>query len=136
LASAPRDRVGREARRFAKALTLFSSFLLSAVRHSGICNAPYGLSAAPIQHPADIRKLSHVFSFGSYVTGLDRLRDAAATLITGELPMLLILLVILLLLGVGAFPSWPYSREWGYYPSGGIGLVVVILLILLLIGRI
>lgn len=50
--------------------------------------------------------------------------------------MLLILLVVLLLLGVGGFPSWPYSREWGYYPSGGIGLVVVILLILLLIGRI
>jgi Protein of unknown function (DUF3309) len=49
--------------------------------------------------------------------------------------MLLLLLVILLLLAVGSFPAWPYSRGWGYYPSGGLGLVVVILLILLLLGR-
>jgi len=47
-----------------------------------------------------------------------------------------ILLVILVLMLVGAFPSWPYSRNWGYYPSGGLGLVVVILVILLLLGRI
>jgi hypothetical protein len=47
-----------------------------------------------------------------------------------------ILLVILVLLLVGALPSWPYSRSWGYYPSGGLGLVVVIVLVLLLVGRI
>ena len=47
--------------------------------------------------------------------------------------LLLVLLVILLL---GALPAWPYSRSWGYYPSGGLGLVLVILVILLLIGRI
>lgn len=47
-----------------------------------------------------------------------------------------ILLIILILLLVGAFPSWPYSSSWGYYPSGGIGLVLVIVLILLLMGRI
>ena len=46
-----------------------------------------------------------------------------------------ILLIILVLLLVGALPSWPYSRGWGYYPSGGLGLVVVVLLILLLAGR-
>jgi hypothetical protein len=46
-----------------------------------------------------------------------------------------ILLVILILALVGALPSWPYSAGWGYYPSGGIGLVVVILLVLLLLGR-
>jgi hypothetical protein len=46
-----------------------------------------------------------------------------------------ILLVILVLLLVGALPAWPYSRGWGYYPSGGLGLVVVILLVLLLAGR-
>lgn len=46
-----------------------------------------------------------------------------------------ILLVILVLLLVGALPSWPYSRGWGYYPSGGLGLVVVIVLVLLLTGR-
>jgi len=47
-----------------------------------------------------------------------------------------ILLVILILLLLGALPTWPHSREWGYFPSGGLGLVVVILLILLLLGRI
>ena len=47
-----------------------------------------------------------------------------------------ILLVILILMLIGAFPSWPHSKNWGYYPSGGLGLVVVILIILLLLGRI
>ena len=46
-----------------------------------------------------------------------------------------ILLVVLVLLLVGALPSWPHSRSWGYYPSGGLGLVVVVLLVLLLAGR-
>lgn len=45
-------------------------------------------------------------------------------------------LVVVVLLLLGALPTWPYSRGWGYYPSGGIGLVLVILLILLLLGRI
>ena len=48
----------------------------------------------------------------------------------------IILLVILILLLVGALPSWPHSRNWGYYPSGGLGLILLILLILLLLGRI
>ena len=47
-----------------------------------------------------------------------------------------ILLIVLVLLLVGAFPSWPHSRSWGYGPSGGIGLVLVVLLVLLLMGRI
>jgi hypothetical protein len=47
-----------------------------------------------------------------------------------------ILLIILVLLVVGALPSWPYSTGWGYYPSGGLGLVLVILLILVLMGRV
>ena len=47
-----------------------------------------------------------------------------------------ILLIILILLLVGALPSWPYSSGWGYYPSGGFGLLVVILLVLVLAGRI
>ena len=46
-----------------------------------------------------------------------------------------ILLVILILLLIGALPLWPYSGGWGYYPSGGLGLLVVILIILLLMGR-
>ena len=46
--------------------------------------------------------------------------------------MLLILLIIVLLLSIGTVPAWPYSRGWGYYPSGGLGVIVVILLILML----
>jgi len=46
-----------------------------------------------------------------------------------------VLLVILILMLVGALPTWPHSRKWGYYPSGGLGLIVLILLILLLMGR-
>lgn len=48
----------------------------------------------------------------------------------------LIILIILILLLVGAVPSWPHSRSWGYWPSGGIGLILLIVLILLLLGRI
>ena len=47
--------------------------------------------------------------------------------------MLIMLIVIILLIGV--LPTWPYSSGWGYYPSGGLGLVVVVLLVLLLTGR-
>jgi hypothetical protein len=47
-----------------------------------------------------------------------------------------ILLVLLVLLLLGALPTWPHSKNWGYYPSGGLGLVVLILLILVLMGRI
>jgi hypothetical protein len=47
-----------------------------------------------------------------------------------------IVLVVLVLMLVGAFPSWPHSRSWGYGPSGGLGLVVVVLLVLVLIGRV
>lgn len=46
-----------------------------------------------------------------------------------------LLLIILILMLVGALPTWPHSKRWGYYPSGGLGLVVLILLILLLLGR-
>ena len=47
-----------------------------------------------------------------------------------------VLLIILILALVGVAPTWPHSKNWGYYPSGGIGLVVTILLILILLGRI
>jgi hypothetical protein len=47
-----------------------------------------------------------------------------------------ILLIILVLMLIGVLPAWPHSREWGYGPSGGLGLVVVILLILFLLGKI
>jgi hypothetical protein len=47
----------------------------------------------------------------------------------------LILLVVVILLLVGALPTWPYAAGWGYYPSGGLGLVLLILVILLLLGK-
>lgn len=46
-----------------------------------------------------------------------------------------IILIILVILLIGALPAWPYSGGWGYYPSGGLGLIVVILLILVLMGK-
>lgn len=46
-----------------------------------------------------------------------------------------ILLIIVVLLLLGALPTWPYSRSWGYYPSGGLGLVLVVVLVLVLAGR-
>lgn len=47
-----------------------------------------------------------------------------------------ILIVILVLMLVGALPTWPHSQQWGYYPSGGLGLVLLILIILLFLGKI
>jgi hypothetical protein len=46
-----------------------------------------------------------------------------------------ILLIVVVLLLVGAIPTWPHSRNWGYYPSGGLGLVAIIVIVLLLSGR-
>ena len=48
--------------------------------------------------------------------------------------MSLLLLLVLVVLLIGAVPAWPYSRSWGYYPSGGLGLIVLILVIMLLMG--
>jgi len=48
----------------------------------------------------------------------------------------LILAVVLILALVGVLPSWPHSRNWGYYPSGGMGLILIVVLVLLLLGRI
>lgn len=47
-----------------------------------------------------------------------------------------ILLIVLVLLLIGALPAWPYSAGWGYYPSGGLGLILLILIILVVMGRI
>jgi len=49
--------------------------------------------------------------------------------------MITILLIILVLALLGALPTWPHSRSWGYYPSGGLGLILLILLVLALAGR-
>lgn len=47
-----------------------------------------------------------------------------------------LLLIVFILMLIGALPSWPHSRNWGYYPSGGFGIVIVILIVLILLGRI
>jgi len=47
-----------------------------------------------------------------------------------------ILIIVVILILVGALPTWPHSRQWGYYPSGGLGLILLILIILLLLGKI
>ena len=49
--------------------------------------------------------------------------------------MFTILIVVLILMLIGVLPTWPHSRQWGYYPSGGLGLVLLILIILFLMGR-
>lgn len=46
-----------------------------------------------------------------------------------------VLIIVLILLLLGAWPSWPYSRGWGYYPSGLLGVVLIVILILVLLGR-
>jgi len=46
-----------------------------------------------------------------------------------------ILIIVVVLILVGALPTWPHSRQWGYYPSGGFGLILLILIILLLLGK-
>lgn len=52
------------------------------------------------------------------------------------MPLGTILLIVLILILIGALPTWPHSRNWGYYPSGGLGLVLLIVIILLLTGTI
>ena len=48
----------------------------------------------------------------------------------------MILLIVLVLMLVGVIPTWPHSRQWGYYPSGGVGLILVIVLVFFLLGKI
>ena len=48
---------------------------------------------------------------------------------------MILLLILLLILMIGSVPAWGYSREWGYYPSGTIGLILIILIIMLMLGR-
>ena len=67
---------------------------------------------------------------------LSRTTVARVLLGRAEDANVLILLIILIVLLFGSVPAWPYSRGWGYYPSGGLSLVVLILVIMLLMGRI
>jgi sterol desaturase/sphingolipid hydroxylase (fatty acid hydroxylase superfamily) len=67
---------------------------------------------------------------------VDPIRDHRHQDFETDLVMYTILIIILILLLLGALPNWPYSTGWGYYPSGGLGLVILVLFILLLLGRI
>jgi hypothetical protein len=55
---------------------------------------------------------------------------------SGSMSITMILAIVLILFFVGALPTWPHSRSWGYYPSGGLGLFVLVLVVLILSGRI
>jgi len=50
--------------------------------------------------------------------------------------MITILIILLVLMLLGAIPAWPHSRNWGYYPSGGLGLILIIVVVLVLLGRV
>jgi hypothetical protein len=68
--------------------------------------------------------------------GPDTLRSASLARVKGkESQMLTILIVLAVLVLLGVLPTWPHSRSWGYFPSGGVGLVVLVLIVLLLSGR-
>jgi hypothetical protein len=54
----------------------------------------------------------------------------------GKKKHMILLIILLVILILGAAPAWPYSREWGYYPSGGLGTILVILIVLMLLGTI
>ena len=49
--------------------------------------------------------------------------------------LLTVLIIILVLMLIGVIPTWPHSKNWGYYPSGGVGLILIIIVVLLLLGR-
>jgi Protein of unknown function (DUF3309) len=74
----------------------------------------------------------------SYLSVIGRLaeRTFAVPLAVAETDMSTILIIVLILILIGALPRWPHSSGWGYGPSGGVGLIVLILIVLLLTGRI
>ena len=93
----------------------------------------------PLKRPADWRHGAGDSEHGAKRRRASALRDTVPLPLTltgrDEMSLGTILLIILVLMLIGAFPSWPHSRGWGYGPSGGLGLVVVILIVLLLMGR-
>jgi hypothetical protein len=80
----------------------------------------------------DVGEASSAMTSGAAWVASDEERHAACVM--GG--MATILLVIVILMVLGALPTWPYSREWGYGPSGGLGLILAILLILVFLGRV
>jgi Protein of unknown function (DUF3309) len=72
----------------------------------------------------------------AFGTSLSGLRFQAGLDRSEETMLGTILIILLILLLIGALPSWPYSSGWGYYPGGGVGLILVIVIVLVLVGRI
>jgi hypothetical protein len=72
----------------------------------------------------------------TYITATNRVLIPLFSTMQSRCDMRILLLIVVILLLIGALPTWPYSGGWGYYPSGGFGLIVIVLLILLLLGRI
>jgi hypothetical protein len=86
-----------------------------------------------MEHSSGLPSAKRIYRAGRFaVAGRMPGRRVSHLLETWEAKMFTILMVILILMLVGALPAWPYSRSWGYYPSGGLGLVVVILIVLIL----
>jgi hypothetical protein len=87
------------------------------LRHAGLPAPATGLKAAPEQNHVGLR----------FICNRGFMRQ-------GDDSMRLILIILLVLLLIGSFPVWPYSTGWGYYPTGGLGLVLLIVLIVILVG--
>ena len=82
-------------------------------------------------HSADLRLGQHSGSLGERWAG-DKL---VGVVVAGGVVLLTILIILLIILAIGSAPTWPYSRGWGYYPSGLLGVILLILIILALTGR-
>ena len=62
--------------------------------------------------------------------------DGEFELILGNRQLISVFLIVIILLLIGVFPTWPHSANWGYFPSGGLGLVLIVVVVLMLVGRI
>jgi hypothetical protein len=78
----------------------------------------------------------HVFSPGWLFCRRDLFEDLDHAQKRGNVMLSTILIVVLILLLIGALPTWPYSSGWGYYPGGGLGLILLIVIVLALAGQI
>jgi predicted nucleic acid-binding Zn ribbon protein len=95
------------------------------------CHGLHAMDCTPWNARGLLRRIakSRAFCSGPARRSVNRKRRGGYMLGT-------ILLIVLIILLIGAVPSWPYSRGWGYYPSGGLGLVLIVVIVLLAMGRI
>jgi hypothetical protein len=93
-----------------------------------VATTPLNRSEFLIRDNSRLRQVWNYFPTPTFFFGLAKER--------GNVMLSTILIIILILLLIGALPTWPYSAGWGYYPGGGLGIILVIVLILVLVGRI